>query len=369
MSSANAADVDIGILARNERSNNNGGALEEEPVMITSRFDARNQPISNNNGGALEEPVITSRRDVYESIDQGFDNCGNCCYADIADGSTTSPAMPSTLGLRISGVGNVSLPVVDEQISKIKSSATHVAGSKKRGEDGEKKISSLYEIRTDKIKIDNPMWDHSIKKLVKTAAYKLGVSPYSLFAKLDKLIYMEKGGFINRRRDDDEDYRVLGKSVLGTLLIQMPSKFTGGELTIYNSAEDVDEESFQFTLGAGDEASYSCHFACYFSDCEYEMTKLRSGSRVLLRYSLLYKQTNPNPTAGLIREKTSHLLRSLNGLSPVDRMVVIPLKKQYRIHSLVNSGINALSDKHRQQAEALKAAGTDWELRIVNAKL
>eukprot|EP00985_Skeletonema_marinoi_P035446 scaffold46566_cov299-Skeletonema_marinoi.AAC.1 len=114
----------------------------------------------------------------------------------------------------------------------------------------------------------------------------------------------------------------------------MPSKFTGGELTIYNSAEDVDEESFQFTLGAGDEASYSCHFACYFSDCEYEMTKLRSGSRVLLRYSLLYKQTNPNPTAGLIREKTSHLLRSLNGLSPVDRMVVIPLKKQYRIHSL-----------------------------------
>eukprot|EP00985_Skeletonema_marinoi_P021327 scaffold13012_cov136-Skeletonema_marinoi.AAC.2 len=214
MSSANAADVDIGILARNERSNNNGGALEEEPVMITSRIDARNQPISNNNGGALEEPVITSRFDVYESIAQGFDNCGNCCYADIADGSTTSPAMPSTLGLRISGVGNVSLPVVDEQISKIKSSATHVAGSKKRGEDGEKKISSLYEIRANKIKIQNPHFDHSIKKLVKTAAYKLGVSPYSLFAKLDKLIYMEKGGFINRRRDDDEDYRVLGKSVL-----------------------------------------------------------------------------------------------------------------------------------------------------------
>eukprot|EP00984_Skeletonema_dohrnii_P014960 scaffold6403_cov128-Skeletonema_dohrnii-CCMP3373.AAC.11 len=343
MSSANAADVDIGILARN-------------------------QPISNNNGEALEEPVITtSRRDVYDSIAQGFDNCGNCCYEDIADGSTTSPAMPSTIGLRISGWGNVSLPIVDEQASKLKSVATHAAGSKKKGGDGEKKNVPVYEIGASKIKVQNPQFNESMGNLLDTVAYKLGVSLTFLSAKLDKLVYMEKGGYIERRRDDEDD-----DNVLGTLLIQLPSKFTGGEMTVYNASvmnEGDAEESFKFGLGAGEKATYSCHFACHFSDCEYEMAKLRSGSRVLLRYSLRYKQTNPVPTAGLIGEKTSHLLRSLNGLSPVDRMVVIPLEKQYRIHSLVNSGINALSNKHRRKAEALKAAGTDWELRIVNAKL
>lgn len=128
-------------------------------------------------------------------------------------------------------------------------------------------------------------------------------------------------------------------------------------------------ESFKFTLGAGAEATYSCHFACHFSDCEYELAKLQSGSRVLLCYSLLYQQTNPVPTASLISEKTSLIFRSLNGLSPAEQMVVIPLEKYYRTHALVNAGINVLSHKHRQKAEAIKAAGADWELLIINAKL
>jgi len=370
-SPSNNAVADIGILANGHRPNDDGSTVNEPEI------------------------IITSRRDVYGSMAHGTDLCGNCCFGDIADGSTTSPVLPPIVGLRISGVGNVPLPISDEHAGKIKSRITNE-------EKGGKKISSLYEIDASKIKLqnplpisdhhvseikkraikkegsgavygidaskiklDNPQWNESLKKLVETVAFKLGANPSLLTAELDGLLCMEKGGYIERKNGDED--------VMGCLLIQLPSKFSGGELTIYNpAAEDDDqdeEESFKFTLGAGEEAAYSCHFACRFSDCEYEMAKLRSGSRVLLRYSLLYKQTNPNPTPGLIREKTSHLLRSLNGLSPVDRMVVIPLKKQYRIHSLVNSGINALSDKHRQKAEALKAAGTDWELRIVNAKL
>lgn len=63
--------------------------------------------------------------------------------------------------------------------------------------------------------------------------------------------------------------------------------------------------SLKFTLGAEEEATYSCHFVCHFSDCEYEMAKLRSGSRVLLRYSLFYDEVDPIPTASLMDESTS----------------------------------------------------------------
>ncbi|KAL7453190.1 hypothetical protein ACHAWC_004857, partial [Mediolabrus comicus] len=51
-------------------------------------------------------------------------------------------------------------------------------------------------------------------------------------------------------------------------------------------------------------------------------------------------------------------------------MVVIPLEKEYDALTLVaNSGINALSRAHREKAEAIKVAGEDWKLVIVNAKL
>ena len=59
----------------------------------------------------------------------------------------------------------------------------------------------------------------------------------------------------------------------------------------------------------------------------------------------------------------------MGGLPPADRIVVVPLENEYDVISLLNSGINALTPKHRQKAEALKAARADWELLIVNAKL
>ena len=350
MSSPSNAVADIGILANGHRPNDDGSTVNEPEI------------------------IITSRRDVYGSMAHGTDLCGNCCFGDIADGSTTSPVLPPIVGLRISGVGNVPLPISDDHAGKIKS---RIANEEKGG----KKISSLYEIGAiseeegsgevyeidaSQIKLQNPQFNESLGNLLDTVAYKLGVNPGHLSARPKKLMYMEKGGCINKRRDDDED-----GNVLGSLIIQLPSQFTGGELTIYNSSveDDKDEELFKFTLGAGEEATYSCHFACHFSDCEYEMAKLRSGSRLLLCYSLRYKEVDPMPTAGLITETISPLTCSLVGLPPADRIVVIPLEKEYRIHSLANSGINALSRAHRQKAEALKAAGTDWELRIVNAKL
>eukprot|EP00984_Skeletonema_dohrnii_P031302 scaffold23612_cov159-Skeletonema_dohrnii-CCMP3373.AAC.2 len=323
--SSPSANADIGILAQQPRLNNDGS-----PTL-------------------LEGPeIMTSRRDVYESIstayEYGTSHWGNCCYADIADGSTVSPPLPSTVGLRISGVGNVPLPILGHQANKIKSMSTTNGGG------------PVFEIEADEVKIQNPQWEASLEKLVETVAYKLGVLPSYLSAEFDKLVYVEKGGHIERGSDNED--------VLGSLFIQLPSKFKGGEMTVYNA-----NSSFKFPLGAGGDATYSCYFACHFSDCEYAFASLSSGSRVLLRYSLLYNEAGGFPTASQINESLSTLKWSLSGLPPVDRIIVYPLKKEYRVHDLLNAGINGLSRVHRKKAEALKAAGRDWELLIVTAKM
>lgn len=342
---ANAAAADIGILANNNSNNSNSDDASSES---SSSLDP-----------------ITSRWDVYESIEYGTEHCGNCCYSDIADGSTTSPALPPIIGLRISGVGkgnnNIPLPITDEHADKIKAKAT-------------KKKGAVYGVDADKIKIQNPQWGAALEKLCETVAYKLGVSPMYLTAELGGLMLMEKGGYIGKRCDNDVDDGG-GGCLLGSLFIQLPSKFTGGEMTVYNTAvgefdDNDDGESFKFSLGSGKEATYSCHYACLFADCEYEFVKLKSGSRILLQYSLFYEQVTNLPTASLITESRSQFKWALNALPPVDRMVVIPLEKEYDAITLVaNSGINALSRAHREKAEAIKVAGEDWKLVIVNAKL
>ena len=109
---------------------------------------------------------------------------------------------------------------------------------------------------------------------------------------------MEKGGRVDRCKNTDQ-----GTNVLGTLFVQLPSVFTGGEVNIYNDGEGdywgVEEDvPNSFLLGAGGDASFSCHFVCHFKDCEYEFAKIKSGSCVLLRYTLRYGEEKA-PTTSL----------------------------------------------------------------------
>ena len=60
---------------------------------------------------------------------------------------------------------------------------------------------------------------------------------------------------------------------------------------------------------------------------------------------------------------------ALGELPPADRLVLIPMAKEYTAFSLANKGVNTLANEHRSYYEAIKAAGNGWKIRIVNAEL
>ena len=209
---------------------------------------------------------------------------------------------------------------------------------------------------------------------MQTVAYKLGVDPTKLSAELHSLLYMEKGSHVERCKNSDE-----GGNVLGTLFIQLPSVFTGGKISIFNAGETEEgdeekneEETSTFQLGASGDASFACHFVCHYKDCEYEFAKIKSGSRVLLRYSLCYElgKDQELPTVSALHYSMSSLKWSLENLPPADRMLLIPMKRKYTASSLGRAGINAFAHHHRAYVEAIKAAaGEGWKLVIVTAEL
>lgn len=232
-------------------------------------------------------------------------------------------------------------------------------------------FTNIYQVEEHCIDIQNPLWDASLSKLVKTAAFKLGIRPDELSAKLDMLLYMEKGSSIDWCSNVEED-----ENIIGSMLIQLPSNFKGGKISIFDGDEDVDEENeadfiTSFPMGGPNrEAEFACHFVCHYSDCQYEIEEITSGSRLLLRYSLLYngKGDGVIPKADVLRESVIPLKTSLTHLPRADRMILVPLRQDYAPSSLTLSGIDALSSTHRAKAESIRlAGGGNWTVLIMNA--
>jgi hypothetical protein len=230
-------------------------------------------------------------------------------------------------------------------------------------------FTNVYQVEEHSIDIQNPIWDASLSKLVKTVAFKLGIRPADLTAKLDMLLYMEKGSSIDWCTNVEED-----ENIIGSMLIQLPSVFTGGKISVFDGGEDVDEEDeanfiTSFNMGeSNNEAEFTCHVVCHYLDCQYEIEEITSGSRVLLRYSLVYNNDGENPTAELLHRSVIPLKQSLTYLPRVDRMLLVPLKQHYSTASLAVSGFDALAPNHRAIAESIRLAGGDnWTVLIMNA--
>ena len=73
--------------------------------------------------------------------------------------------------------------------------------------------------------------------------------------------------------------------MFGTLVIQLPSDYSGGELIVKHRGE---EKVFSFS---GLQGSTNFHFAAFYADCQHEIKKVTAGYRLCLVYNLLYKES------------------------------------------------------------------------------
>ena len=203
-----------------------------------------------------------------------------------------------------------------------------------------------------------------MEDLVKSVAYKLGFGPNDLRAEMNMLLYMEAGSRVDWCVDDEDSDKCVG-----VLYIQLPSAFTGGEVSIFSGQSDDEEATETFDLGAGGEAQFACYYLAHFADCQYCFEPVMSGSRILLRYTLMYQGRGPTPSARLLQESISPLRWAFDNLKPMDRMVLHPLCRKYSSSQLIMKGLSALSSDHRSKAEAIISGAPGWTVLIVNCKL
>ena len=183
-------------------------------------------------------------------------------------------------GLEVNGVGEIAYPINEMQAKAL----IEVAKKAPFGQGSEtiidSTVRSAYEIDNSKLNFNGSRWTAFLNKIIVKIKPDLGLEDYTISAHLYKMLIYEKGDFFLPHKDSEKE-----KGMFGTLVINLPSKHTGGELVV--SFEGV-KEVVAFAESA---ENYKISYAAFYADCDHEIKPLTSGYRICLVYNLVQQKS------------------------------------------------------------------------------
>jgi hypothetical protein len=184
-------------------------------------------------------------------------------------------------GLEVDGVGEIAYPINELQ-AKALIQAAHKAPFGKGSETIlDNNVRSAWEIDADKLTFNGNRWAKFIDKAVVNIKPDLGLEDYTISAHLYKMLIYETGDFFLPHKDSEKE-----KGMFGTLVIGLPSKYTGGELVVsFGGVEEI----ANFSEDPGD--YNKIHYAAFYANCDHEVKPLTSGYRICLVYNLIQQKS------------------------------------------------------------------------------
>ena len=316
--------------------------ISNEPIRMTNICEPSNQKISIEDELVLEEIKYQNSIDQIKTIKKIISNVnasGECSVGGEA------VELPTTLGLHVKKIGHLSLPLCKQQAESLIKVCKQAPYGLKYDTVYDKSVRDSYQLDPSEIEIQNKAWNENLDKLAEKVAKDLGCSG-KVKANLYKMLLYEKGGHFNKHRDTEKE-----KGMFGTLIIQLPSIYTGGELTVYGYGES--KTSFDFGQSTG-KAEYSIHYAAHYADLEHEVAEVKSGHRLVLIYNLSWADGNGTCLNNeLLAERMKESLSVLNE-SPLP--IAMILDHRYTEQALKTNGLKALKGIDNDRYNLLKRA-------------
>ena len=252
---------------------------------------------------------------------------------------------------------------------------------------------NAWDIRSSQLALTNPAWSLALEGVVTKVCHELGVNPVLVHAELHKLVLHRCA---SNEEDDTHEESYLdvdssttpttSKGRFATLLVQLPSRFTGGSWTISHPDQDVAEDeaddsrprqqshTYQYHMEEESTAPFVCHYLAHYIDCQRHGSVVTSGTRVSLYYGLYYtKRKNDfrtQPPLGVdLLSSSSPLVSALRQLptnNDTCSLWAVPLQHTYTGAALARLGVGALHGVDRALARTVRHVG-GWELVLVTA--
>ena len=260
---------------------------------------------------------------------------------------TTGTGEIFTPRLEVDGVGPVALPLLQVQAEALIAAAERAPYG--RGEETvlDEKVRRTWQIEAARVHIGGRHWEQNLEAMVAKVAEGLGVAG-PVQAEFYKLLVYGEGDFFVSHRDTEKS-----PGMFGTLVIVLPSIYTGGELVVRHQGREM-------KLDMRREDPSEAAFAALYADCLHEVLPITSGRRLTLIYNLL-RTAGPLPVPPNYRseqDRVSELLRQWAdaGETPEDELpekIVYPLQHAYTPAEL---SFDALKGADAAVAAVLKGA-------------
>ena len=244
-------------------------------------------------------------------------------------------------GLTIDGFGEIPFPINSIQ-AKALIQLAHKAPFGKGGQTlYDDTVRSCREIDAEKLSFNNPDWMKFLVKAISNVKADLGLENYDVAAHLYKLLIYEEGDFFLPHKDTEKE-----KGMFGSLIIGLPSQYTGGDLIIqFDGVKEVAD----FSQSSG---KYLINYAAFYADCDHEVKPLTSGYRVCLVYNLVQEKPGKRIALQSIQTHAAQLAEILTQYPAPEEgnPHIILLGHQYTPE---NYSYDALKLNDRARAEAL----------------
>ncbi|MCC5906740.1 MAG: 2OG-Fe(II) oxygenase [Balneolaceae bacterium] len=258
----------------------------------------------------------------------------------FASVNTTGFVLP---GLNIEGAGEISFPVNEMQAERLIQSAKKAPFGKGSETLLDTDVRNTWEIDAEKLHFDNPVWQDFLNDIIENVQIDLGIEDYSMKANLYKLLIYEEGGFFLKHKDSEKE-----KGMFGTLILSLPSKFSGGELVIEFEKEQVVADFSRAGL-------YKTGYAAFYADCDHEVKPLKSGYRICLVYNLIQEEAGKSIELSSIQNYSDRIVESIKNHEanhPKENYIIL-LGHQYTPE---NFSFDQLKLNDRLKAEVLLRA-------------
>lgn len=177
------------------------------------------------------------------------------------------------LALEVVGEGRIRFPVSKAQAGRLCRLARPARYGKGEETLLDRRVRDTWEIPKSRVKIDRRRWNRTLGPVLEGLRADLGLADGSrLRAELHAMLVYGPGQFFERHQDSEK-----ADAMVGTLVVTLPSAFTGGAFVVEHQGEKVTYRASPRNLS----------FVAFYADCHHEARPVKTGYRIVLTYNLM----------------------------------------------------------------------------------